>query len=953
MTRSMPRALILFLALIITTTTVSTSAADNTVVARFDLNQKEKFDAFSTLGISPFFRIGNNFFAEVDQNGIAMAQQGKILYEVIDDQPFSAPYYAGTAEALPSLKIPAPDLERLADADGLALYKAIQPINMNDYRILGFEPVEVLNRKIPLVYLTMAPASVHPKVSATDPVLEGLVAAVDQDSLYAYDSRLQAFQTRLSLSDSSVVARDWIKAKFESFGYTDATNQQFWISSNRYGLSGNTWNIVCVKPGTAEPDKVVVIGGHWDTIVYDGNDPYVFAPGSDDDGSGTVATLEAARLLATVPCKKTIVFIAFGAEENGLNGSWYYAANAAAMGMEIELMINMDMIGYTDDAYPDIETSYLNGTRPYAELMAQMAEDHTWLVPDLLLAGGSSDHYSFYQNGFNIANTIESDFNYPGWHTVLDLISEMDWPYFTEATKMCLATLYTVANYPSLISDAIARDVGDGQSLQIEWTALSAPDIDGYRIFWGSSSMIYDDSVYATGGTSNQTTINGLVSDQTYYLTAVAVDTDGNESFLRPEFTGTPRIVPQAPTALAADPGVWQIELSWEANQEVDFDHYNIYRGTQPGVYSPLQANVTSTTYTDTDVSSGIMYEYAITAVDLDVNESAYSAPAEAAAATFDQGILIVDATSSDAGNPTPAQKEAFFNAAFSGLPFAQYTYNSATEDLNKSVLGQYQAVFWIDDGNAASTWKQDDVDKMKWYLSYGTNVMLAGWRVAYEFSDLTSPRTLTAGNLLYDYAGVYSTLEVTDVDLQGGIGQSGFPNVALDPDKVYSVWYGKMGWIGTITNIRSGTEIIYTFDSYSGSHSGATVGVRRDNGTNKFAFISMPFYYLEDTDAYALVGAVSDWFGIEQTCDCSQFGDVNRDGDLNPVDVVYMVNYVYKNQDARLQLTMCPGDNGDWDCNGSVNPVDVVYYVNYVYKNFGSGPCDPCACSPYPDTCP
>lgn len=77
--------------------------------------------------------------------------------------------------------------------------------------------------------------------------------------------------------------------------------------------------------------------------------------------------------------------------------------------------------------------------------------------------------------------------------------------------------------------------------------------------------------------------------------------------------------------------------------------------------------------------------------------------------------------------------------------------------------------------------------------------------------------------------------------------------------------------------------------------------------------------------------------------CDCSSFCDLNPDDQINPLDVVYMVNYVYKGLDARPILPACPGDNGDWDCNGSVNPLDVTWYVQYVYKQSGVGPCDPC----------
>ena len=70
-------------------------------------------------------------------------------------------------------------------------------------------------------------------------------------------------------------------------------------------------------------------------------------------------------------------------------------------------------------------------------------------------------------------------------------------------------------------------------------------------------------------------------------------------------------------------------------------------------------------------------------------------------------------------------------------------------------------------------------------------------------------------------------------------------------------------------------------------------------------------------------------------------------------MDVVIMVNYVYKSLDSRQQLSACPGDNGDWNCDGVINPVDMAYYVNYVYRASGDVPCDPCQCDPYPDNCP
>jgi len=81
-----------------------------------------------------------------------------------------------------------------------------------------------------------------------------------------------------------------------------------------------------------------------------------------------------------------------------------------------------------------------------------------------------------------------------------------------------------------------------------------------------------------------------------------------------------------------------------------------------------------------------------------------------------------------------------------------------------------------------------------------------------------------------------------------------------------------------------------------------------------------------------------------ESSCDCGEWGDVNGDLAVNPVDVVFMVNFVYLANDMRVHPPDCPYDTGDVNCDGNVNPVDVVFYVNYVYLGnnmFCASPCD------------
>jgi len=78
------------------------------------------------------------------------------------------------------------------------------------------------------------------------------------------------------------------------------------------------------------------------------------------------------------------------------------------------------------------------------------------------------------------------------------------------------------------------------------------------------------------------------------------------------------------------------------------------------------------------------------------------------------------------------------------------------------------------------------------------------------------------------------------------------------------------------------------------------------------------------------LIGAL----GVGCSCDCGVAGDMNCDEATNPVDVVYLVNFVYKSQNALCDPPNCPYPVGDVDCNNAVNPVDIVYIVNAVYKS-------------------
>jgi Zn-dependent M28 family amino/carboxypeptidase len=105
------------------------------------------------------------------------------------------------------------------------------------------------------------------------------------------------------------LAQAEIRSAFSSFGL-NTTLESFSYDSHTYS------NVVGVLPGTVHPDRVYIVGAHYDSV---GN------PGADDNGSGVAGVLEAARVLSQYKFESTLVFVGFDREEQGLIGSYAYA----------------------------------------------------------------------------------------------------------------------------------------------------------------------------------------------------------------------------------------------------------------------------------------------------------------------------------------------------------------------------------------------------------------------------------------------------------------------------------------------------------------------------------------------------------------------------------------------------------------------------------------------------
>jgi hypothetical protein len=84
--------------------------------------------------------------------------------------------------------------------------------------------------------------------------------------------------------------------------------------------------------------------------------------------------------------------------------------------------------------------------------------------------------------------------------------------------------------------------------------------------------------------------------------------------------------------------------------------------------------------------------------------------------------------------------------------------------------------------------------------------------------------------------------------------------------------------------------------------------------------------------------------------CVCTTLGDCNGDAAINPVDVMYLVNTVYRLRPAPPPIPWCPAVNGDWNCDDAITPLDVAEIAAFVYRNSGIPPCNPCTGGRKPD---
>lgn len=236
--------------------------------------------------------------------------------------------------------------------------------------------------------------------------------------------------------DDIDIAAAYLQDRFEVAGYT-VTRQSFSVSGTI------TDNIIATKVGTLHPDEIVVVGAHYDSI---SEAPTVSAPGAEDNGSGTAAVLQLAEVFADYETERTIHFVCFSGEEQGLFGSQHYVQQAAANDLNVIGALTMDMISAWESNYKVI----IEGDEPWESLMALFQTNVTSLAQiasrkDYFSFG--SDHVPFQQGGIPAFLAIDWDYGtYDHYHRTTDTWQRLDPTLGHRIVKAMAGTLVDMTN---------------------------------------------------------------------------------------------------------------------------------------------------------------------------------------------------------------------------------------------------------------------------------------------------------------------------------------------------------------------------------------------------------------------------------------------------------------------------------------------------------------------------
>ena len=373
-----------------------------------------------------------------------------------------------------------------------------------------------------------------------DPALVNLLSRISESQIRSTDSILVSFGTRHTMSDTVSAtrgigaARRFIYRRLSEYSEAcggclrveyDAAEIEVTRHPERPKV--NVANVLAWLPGR-DTSRVIVIGGHYDSCVcnVDRWDFTSDAPGADDDGSGTAAVIELARVFSLSHprgLEPTIIFALYAGEEQGLLGSTHLARRLHDGSYRIVAAATNDIVGNVeaDDGRVDSTSVRVFGADPdngpsrelarYAWGAALLYTPGFTVFPvfrlDRISRGG--DHAPFVALRDPAIRFTERLENYKRQHLPTDLLGDVDFSYVAKVARLNAATFGSLASAPPAPDSAVARrDLSSGgQKWSLSWKP--APGAVSYEILLRrTTAPTYERLIHVTSGS------NFLLSEQ-------------------------------------------------------------------------------------------------------------------------------------------------------------------------------------------------------------------------------------------------------------------------------------------------------------------------------------------------------------------------------------------------------------------------------------------------------
>jgi aminopeptidase YwaD len=281
------------------------------------------------------------------------------------------------------------------------------------------------------------------QTSSSEKISE-ILSMIDEQFLLEHLQKIVGFGPRRTGTYGCEKAAQYIIDQFASYGLL--TRFQNWTAW-KHALIPERFtskNVEATLPGNDPSDtSIIIFNAHYDSVAQ--------GPGANDDGSGTVAVIAAANALSHFEFKRTVRFITFSGEENGLLGSQAYTKEAYERNDNILVEFNADMIGYdigsnkmTITATEDVRwvADILQGINTNYSIGLHINRGTINRVGNNL---GGSDFSTFLPYGWESICCWEGDHD-PNFHSPQDNLSNVNLSYLVNTTRVIAATLAYLAD---------------------------------------------------------------------------------------------------------------------------------------------------------------------------------------------------------------------------------------------------------------------------------------------------------------------------------------------------------------------------------------------------------------------------------------------------------------------------------------------------------------------------